>query len=81
MTPDSARLTLINIKNRSSEVSSINLTPHVFRRTIGTDMINKGAPIELVAEKLGHVQIDTTRTRYASISENTVQAAHDKYVS
>lgn len=56
------------------------MTPHVFRRTVGTEMINKGAPLELVAEKLGHVQLDTTKQCYASISRATVQQAHNRYV-
>ena len=57
------------------------MTPHVFRRTIGTDMINRGAPLELVAEKLGHVQLDTTKQCYAAISRETVRQAHYTYVS
>lgn len=56
MSPESARAALKKIKSRDADIADIKLTPHVFRRSVGTDMINKGAPLELVAEKLGHVQ-------------------------
>lgn len=80
MTTSSARVILKNIKLRNNDTVNIKLTPHVFRRTVGTDMINKGAPLEIVAEKLGHAKMDTTRQCYASISRNTVRIAHNKYV-
>ena len=71
---------LKRIKNRDNDLAAVKLTPHIFRRTVGTDMINKGAPLELVAEKLGHVQLDTTKQCYAAIAKATVQEAHRKYV-
>ena len=43
-------------------------------------MINRGAPLELVAEKLGHVQLDTTKKCYAAISKETVHQAHNRFV-
>lgn len=42
-------------------------------------MINKGAPLEIVAEKLGHTKLDTTRQCYASVSRDTVHNAHNRY--
>ena len=80
MTPDTARLALKRIQARDAEISGIKLTPHVFRRSVGTDMINRGAPLEVVAEKLGHVQLDTTKQCYAAISRETVRQAHNRYV-
>ena len=80
ITPNSVRTMLKRIKARDESIANIAITPHVFRRTVGTDMINKGAPLELVAEKLGHTKLDTTRLCYASISRTTVQQASDKYI-
>ena len=74
------RNVLKKIKERDKDLETVVLTPHVFRRTVGTDMINKGAPLELVAEKLGHVQLDTTKQCYAAIARATVQQAHARYV-
>lgn len=76
----SIRNILKKIKLRDKDLEAVVLTPHVFRRTVGTDMINKGAPLELVAEKLGHVQLDTTKQCYAAIARATVQQAHERYV-
>lgn len=80
MADGAIRNVLKRIKTRDKDLANVTLTPHVFRRTVGTDMINKGAPLELVAEKLGHVQLDTTKQCYASIARATVQQAHNKYV-
>ena len=80
MSSSSVRAILKKIKSRNKDTENIELTPHVFRRTVGTDMINKGAPLEIVAEKLGHAKLDTTRQCYASISRDTVHTAHNRFV-
>lgn len=80
ITPGGVRYMLKKIKSRDEEVANIILTPHVFRRTMGTEMINRGAPLELVAEMLGHVQVDTTKQCYAKIARETVRQAHDRYI-
>lgn len=78
--PCGARAILKQIQARDKEIAGIKLTPHVFRRSVGTDMINRGAPLEVVAEKLGHVQLDTTKQCYAAISRETVRQAHNRFV-
>lgn len=80
ITDQTIRNILKKIKERDKDLDNVVLTPHVFRRSVGTDMINKGAPLELVAEKLGHVQLDTTKQCYAAIARATVQQAHNRYV-
>lgn len=52
--------------------------PHRFRRTIATDLLNKGMPIEQVKEFLGHEKLDTTMI-YCTVKEEQVQASHRKY--
>lgn len=71
---------LNQIKERDADLDGVRITPHVFRRTVGTDMINKGAPIEMVKEVLGHEKVDTTLKCYAKISKETVRQAHARYV-
>lgn len=71
---------LNQIKERDADLEGVRITPHVFRRTVGTDMINKGAPIEMVKEVLGHEKVDTTLKCYAKISKETVRQAHARYV-
>lgn len=52
--------------------------PHRFRRTIATDLLNRGMPIEQVKEFLGHEKLDTTMI-YCTVKEENVQASHRRY--
>ena len=54
--------------------------PHKFRRTLATNAIDKGMPIEQVQKLLGHVQIDTTM-QYAMVNQTNVKMAHRKFIS
>ena len=54
--------------------------PHKFRRTMATNAIDKGMPIEQVQKLLGHVQIDTTM-QYAMVNQNNVKSSHQKYMA
>ena len=53
--------------------------PHKFRRTMATNAIDKGMPIEQVQKLLGHVQIDTTM-QYAMVNQSNVKHAHRKFI-
>ena len=53
--------------------------PHRFRRTMATNAILKGVPIEQVQSLLGHETIDTT-TIYAITDDNLVNFSHKKYI-
>ena len=55
-----------------------NVHPHRFRRTVATDLLSRGMPIEQVKEFLGHEKLDTTMI-YCSVKEENVQASHRKY--
>ncbi len=55
-----------------------NVHPHRFRRTIATDLLNRGMPIEQVKEFLGHEKLDTTMI-YCTVKTESVQASHRKY--
>ncbi len=49
--------------------------PHRFRRTMATDALNHGMPIEEVQKLLGHNSIDTTMI-YAKINNDNLQSTH-----
>ena len=53
--------------------------PHKFRRTMATNAINRGMPIEQVQKLLGHVKIDATM-EYALVSQSNVKAPHRRYL-
>lgn len=67
------------IQKRDPRLDGLQISPHAFRRTCGTDMINRGAPAEMVQKKLGHTNIDTTLTCYARISMEAVRDAERRY--
>ena len=51
--------------------------PHRFRRTIATDLLSKGMPIEQVRDFLGHEKLDTTLI-YCTVQAEEVKASHRK---
>lgn len=53
--------------------------PHKFRRTLATQAIDKGMPIEQLQQLLGHKRIDTT-LQYAMVKQSNVKLAHKKYI-
>ena len=65
-----------NLGNEA-EIKKIHL--HKFRRTMVTNAIDKGMPIEQVQRLLGHVQIDTTM-QYAMVNQNNVKISHRKFI-
>lgn len=57
-----------------------NVHPHRFRRTMATNALNRGMPIEQVSRLLGHAKLDTTQI-YCSASQENVRMSHKKYLS
>ena len=53
--------------------------PHEFRRTLATNAIDKGMPVEQVQKLLGHARIDTTM-HYAMVNQKNVKASHRRYL-
>lgn len=47
-----------------------NITPHKLRSTYGTNLYRETKDIHIVAEVLGHKDINTTKKHYAAISED-----------
>ena len=77
------RLGISGVETRLRELGQkckINkVHPHKFRRTMATNAIDKGMPIEQVQKLLGHVQIDTTM-QYAMVNQSNVKQAHRKFI-
>lgn len=55
-----------------------NVHPHRFRRTLATNLIHHGMPIQEVAAILGHDKIDTTM-QYVYINDTDVKHSYRKY--
>ncbi len=52
-----------------------NITPHKLRSTFGTNLYNETGDIYLVADFLGHSDVNTTKKHYAAMSEEVRRKA------
>lgn len=65
--------------NRIGERAMVpNVHPHRFRRTLATNLIDRGMSIQEVAEILGHANINTTMT-YIHLNKRNAENAYRKY--
>ena len=67
---------IAKIKNKAGFTKS--LSPHIFRHTMATLMLNKGCPMSVVQELLGHENLSTTET-YAKVTHEHKHQSYEKY--
>ena len=59
------------VKKYASLVTNVkNITPHKLRSTYGTNLYRETGDIYLVADVLGHKDVNTTRKHYAAIEDD-----------
>ncbi|MCM1134655.1 MAG: tyrosine-type recombinase/integrase [Clostridium sp.] len=64
------------VKKYASNVTSLKkITPHKLRSTYGTALYQETGDIYLVADVLGHKDVNTTRKHYAAIEDNNRRKA------
>ena len=64
------------VKKYASLVTTVKkITPHKLRSTFGTNLYQETGDIYLVADTLGHKNVDTTRKHYAAMNENKKRKA------
>ena len=63
---------------RKAKIEKVH--PHRFRRTIATNLLNKGMPVQDVQQMLGHSSLDTTML-YCKVNSENVKAEHKKYAT
>ncbi|WP_165784893.1 site-specific tyrosine recombinase/integron integrase [Bifidobacterium parmae] len=77
------RITISTVESRlrslGRKLRLPRIHPHKFRRTMATNAIDRGMPVEQVQKLLGHVKIDTTM-QYAMVSQSNVKASHRRYL-
>jgi site-specific recombinase XerD len=67
------------VKKYTKEVTPLkNITPHKLRSTYGTALYQETDDIYLVAEVLGHTDVNTTRKHYAAMSDQKRRYAANK---
>ncbi|MFP6846792.1 MAG: tyrosine-type recombinase/integrase [Thalassolituus sp.] len=64
------------LKSIGDEIG-FNLTPHMFRHTHATELLKADTPIEIVAKRLGHASIETTRNMYEHLSARDMRKILD----
>lgn len=69
----------IRLRELGRKLEMNKVHPHKFRRTLATNAIDKGMPIEQVQQLLGHQSIDTT-LQYAMVNQNNVKLSHHRYI-
>ena len=73
------RITVRAVENLVKKYAKIvsplkKITPHKLRSTYGTSLYRQTGDIYIVAEVLGHKDVNTTRKHYAAISEDSRKA-------
>lgn len=64
------------VKKYSKLVTTVkNITPHKLRSTYGTNLYRETGDIYLVADVLGHKDVNTTRKHYAALDEDSRRKA------
>lgn len=67
------------VKKYSSTVTPLKkITPHKLRSTYGTTLYKETGDIYLVADVLGHKDVNTTRKHYADIDDDRRRSAKDQ---
>lgn len=80
------RITQRAVENMVKKYASIaaplkkKISPHKLRSTFGTNLYRETGDIYLVADVLGHSDVNTTRKHYAAISEDRRRIAAQKTV-
>lgn len=71
---------LEDLIRRTGHRVNVHAYPHRFRRTAATNALNRGMPVQEVAQLLGHAKLETTMV-YCTVEQESVQFHHKKYLS
>ena len=74
------RMTIWNILRKNSILAGISkkVSPHVFRHSFATHLLEGGANLRAVQEMLGHSDIATTQI-YTNIDKTYLKEIHKQY--
>ena len=72
--PGHTNALFLSMQKKRMSVRSVttmkNITPHKLRSTYGTNLYNETGDIYLVADVLGHKDVNTTKKHYASLEDS-----------
>lgn len=64
--------------NRVSKKIGRKITPHMLRHTHATELLQAGVPIEMVAKRLGHRSVETTKKIYEHLTALDMKVVLEK---
>ena len=68
------------LRKIGKEVGVEKCHPHRFRRTLATNLLRKGMPLQEVQLVLGHTKVETTLI-YCEVDKDSVKADHRRYMA
>ncbi len=66
------------LQKEGQRLGLTTITPHVFRHSIATHMLNNGANLKIVQEMLGHKNINTTQI-YTHLNNDALNKEYQQY--
>lgn len=80
LTDDAVRSILRSLCNKDKRLEAVAVNPHKWRRQFVTELLEKDVPLTLVADMVGHKNLNTTKDNYGNYSKSKAREAHRKYV-
>lgn len=74
------RAILNELRSMDPRLEGVAINPHKWRRQFVTELLEKDVPLTLVADMVGHKNLNTTKDNYGNYSKNKAREAHRKYV-
>lgn len=81
MSKDGVRVMLRTICDNDDRLRGVAVNPHKWRRQFVTELLEKDVPLTLVADLVGHKNLNTTKDNYGNYSKNKARDAHRKYIA
>lgn len=80
LTDCGVRVMLKSLCGKDSRLEGLAVNPHKWRRQFVTELLEKDVPLTLVADMVGHKNLNTTKDNYGNYNRNKAREAHRKYV-
>lgn len=81
LTPDAVRSMLNSLTRLDKRLEGVHINPHKWRRQFVTELLERDVPLTLVADLVGHSDLNTTKDNYGNYSKSKARDAHRKYVA